>query len=289
MKNIITSLAIGTILLATSCEEKIPAGLILKQTIIAKDSTYIDANIPAAQPKNILIEEFTGVTCSNCPKGAVDLKAIEVANAPRILVAKIHSSLQAIPIDDDVDLRCADADALAASLGLQAKPSASVDRLQNSGSDYTFFIPAVSGKVAAQLPKKSFVNITLVKELNTTKDSITLSATLTFTDTTSRKLAYQIYVLEDDVETKQDSVSTVNAQKYVIEKYIHEKVLRKTITPAFVGTSLPDTLHEKGRVYLRGLQFVKPSNVLKIDHCVVLVFVNDRLTNEVIQCQEIHL
>jgi hypothetical protein len=290
MKKIFFTIATIAMIGIQSCKEEIPAGLVLSQTFVSVDSEYVTSTIPTAQLKNILIEEFTGVTCSNCPKGSVDLKAIELANAPRVLVAKLHNNVQAVPKKPtDPDLRCADADAIASSLGFVAKPSAAVDKLLRTGTDYTFGISSVAGKITTQLVKKTPVNINLAKLINTALDTIHIAATFTFTDTTSKKLAFNIYLLEDDVEATQDSFIVATLQNFEIESYKHEKILRKVITPAIVGTSFPDVVQQAGKVYIRALQFVKPSNVINLNNCLLLVFVHDRDSKEVLHCQEIHL
>jgi hypothetical protein len=290
MKKIIYALAIAASVALASCEENIPTGLVLSQPFVSHDSEYVTTTIPTAQAKNVLIEEFTGVRCSNCPKGTADLRIIENTYAPRVLVAKIHSVLQATPIKNtDPDLRCPDADALAVALGLQAKPAASADRLLNSGNDYTFGINQIGGKVSTQLTKQTPVNINLDKLVNATLDTINLAATFIFTDTTSRKLAFNIYLLENKVITHQDSFDVVSLSTLEIEEYEHEEVLRKSITPSFVGTAFPDILQPRGKVYIRALQFSKPSNVLNLSNCTLLVFIHDRDTKEAIHCQQIHL
>ena len=156
-----------------------------------------------------MIEEFTGVRCSNCPNGAIVLKNIQTANAPRVLVAKAHVGNYGIPIKTDLDLRNPDATTLSSSLGMQTQPSAAVDRQLNTGTDYTFSINQVSGKVISQLAKPTPVNISLEKLVNATLDTINLAATFIFTDTTSRKLAFNIYLLENKVVTHQDSFDVV--------------------------------------------------------------------------------
>jgi hypothetical protein len=288
MKKLIFVGGIIAIFFTQSCQETIPEGLVLSQPFASVDSDYIITTIPTAQLKNILIEEFTGVTCSNCPKGAVDLAKIEVANAPRVLVAKIHNNVQAKPIKvTDPDLRCNDADAIASALGFVAKPSAAIDRLQNVGADYTFSISALAGIVSTQLTKTTPVNINISKLV--IADTVNLETRLTFTDTTSKKLSYNIYLLEDDVEATQDSFDVANLSKIEIEDYLHEKILRKSITPVNIGTALPDVLQQIGKVYLRSIQFTKPSGVIKINNCTILVFVQNRETKEIIHCQKLKL
>jgi hypothetical protein len=289
MKKIIYALTIAASLALASCEENIPTGLVLSQPFVSHDSEYVTTIIPTAQAKNVLIEEFTGVRCSNCPNGAIVLKNIQTANAPRVLVAKAHVGNYGIPIKTDLDLRNPDATTLSSSLGMQTQPSAAVDRQLNTGTDYTFSINQVSGKVISQLAKPTPVNISLEKLVNATLDTINLAATFIFTDTTSRKLAFNIYLLENKVITHQDSFDVVSLSTLEIEEYEHEEVLRKSITPSFIGTAFPDILQPIGKVYIRALQFPKPSNVLNLNNCTLLVFVHDVDTKEAIHCQQIHL
>ena len=186
-------------------------------------------------------------------------------------------------------MRNPDATTLSSSLGMQTQPSAAVDRQLNTGTDYTFSINQVSGKVISQLAKPTPVNISLEKLVNATLDTINLAATFIFTDTTSRKLAFNIYLLENKVITHQDSFDVVSLSTLEIEEYEHEEVLRKSITPSFIGTAFPDILQPIGKVYIRALQFPKPSNVLNLNNCTLLVFVHDVDTKEAIHCQQIHL
>ena len=141
----------------------------------------------------------------------------------------------------------------------------------------------------SQLAKPTPVNISLEKLVNATLDTINLAATFIFTDTTSRKLAFNIYLLENKVITHQDSFDVVSLSTLEIEEYEHEEVLRKSITPSFIGTAFPDILQPIGKVYIRALQFPKPSNVLNLNNCTLLVFVHDVDTKEAIHCQQIHL
>ena len=67
MKKILFSFS-AIALLLSSCKEQIPGGLILN-SLISADTTYVVSQIETPQEKKIVIEELTGVLCTNCPAG----------------------------------------------------------------------------------------------------------------------------------------------------------------------------------------------------------------------------
>jgi hypothetical protein len=266
-----------------SCKEQIPVGLDLTAPITSlKDTTYIESVIPAAQAKHVVVEEFTGVACVNCPVAATQIKNLQLANPNKVLVAKVHSNFLATPIKgSDNDLRSPDAEALSVAMSMQNKPQCGVDRLQ-SATGYTWDMAFVDAKVNAQLAKPSTINIDLVKKLNATKDSVNIVASFTFLKEDTNKYNYHYYILENDLEATQDSLAGIE-----LEGYVHEEVLRKSITPVFIGTEFPNANKEAGRKYVYVFDYAKPAKVVKYENCMLLCFVTNRYTREVIQAAEV--
>ena len=54
------------------------------------DTTYIESPVATAEVKNVVIEEFTGVRCPNCPQGHVIIANIKAANPNRIVAVSLH-------------------------------------------------------------------------------------------------------------------------------------------------------------------------------------------------------
>jgi len=60
----------------SQCKEIPPAVIVDPSQIALFDTTYVSPTaIPMAQ-KNVLMEEFSGVKCSNCPKGNAKSKRL---------------------------------------------------------------------------------------------------------------------------------------------------------------------------------------------------------------------
>ncbi len=287
MKILSSILLIATFAIATnSCKEQAPAGLIQANALVAKDSAYNLTTIPAQQPRTIMVEEFTGVRCANCPVGASILKALQIANPGRIVAAKVHSDFLATPIKNtDPDFRIPDADALYASLGAQSKPSFGVDRIFNTtATPYVFDKNDLNAKIPARLSQPSIVNIGLQKLVNATNDSVTLQANFTFTQTTTEPLAYHVYWIENDIEAAQDSIGVE------VDAYRHEEILRACITPVYSGTALPSGSTVAGQVYVRGFAIPKPAKASSMAKSAIIVFITANGTNkEVLQAAEIKL
>lgn len=78
----------------TSCE-KVPVGERIK------DPSAGGANPTGYQQQAVLIEEFTGITCNNCPKAATEIKKLIAAFPNRVNAIAIHASNFAIPNPPD--------------------------------------------------------------------------------------------------------------------------------------------------------------------------------------------
>jgi Outer membrane protein Omp28 len=294
MKKIISILSLAFIV-GSCCKEQIPAGLQLtgggKQV---GDTTYILPAIPAAQLKNVLVEEFTGVRCANCPVAAAALKNIQLATPNRIFAAKFHTGGLAIPvINTDPDFRCDQADDIDNALGGAApgQPAAVINRILNLSTG-KFSNAYSSGKwplmISQELVEPTIVNLKLEK--NVTGQDIQAVCSFTFTDTTSEPLSYCLYLTESKVEAEQDSVYLSGGFPVVVPiMYDHEEIFRFTPTPEFIGANLPAVLQEKGRHYVRVLNFTKPSKVINLANCHLILFVQNSMTKKVLQTVEIPL
>jgi hypothetical protein len=294
MKKIILALSVSIALFSNCKKELPPVGLILTETINANDTTYVISTIPNSQAKAVFVEEFTGVRCSNCPQGAKILAQLQNDNPGRVIVAKVHNNILSEPIKtSDPDLRCTDADAIADGLGgLNSKPAATIDRLNVPGTSPAnkFFKTKEqwASYITPQLTKSTPINIELEKFIDASTSTYSVKSKFIFTNADTNKLAYSAYILENGVTATQDSIiPPFNVQE--IEDFEHEEVLRKILTPAITGTALPTIDAEAGRVYERWFSFTPPANVINKNKMMIVVFVHNVSTGEVIQAAELKL
>jgi hypothetical protein len=293
MKKIIIASA-SIILALSACKEQIPSGLQLTGGGVQfGDTSYILTSIPTAQLKNVLVEEFTAVRCSNCPEATASLKTIEKANPGRLFVAKLHTGSLGFPIKPtDPDLRNNDAIDVDNLLGgsAQGQPAAVIDRIPNTATgafSYVYTTGVWPSLIAQQLAQSTPVNLSLTGT-KTSDTTVKATCDFTLTDTTSAALSYGFYIIEDGIKATQDSSYTINGQITTAKlDYKHDGLFRASITPAVVGSNLlhpnGNTLQEKGRTYRRILNITKPANVVDLNNCRLFLFVQNASTKKVLQ------
>jgi len=297
MKKALLSL-LSLALLWTACKEQIPAGLIIR-TSVSADTSYVTTT-ETPQEKNILIEELTGATCSNCPKGTKILKDYQTAHPDRIIVTAIHSGFLADPVPGALyDFRNPDSDTLRLFFneGDAAKPSACFDRVQatsgNSAGKYFISKGQTGGDwdvmLNSRLPLTTPVNLHLTSAWNTATSKIDVTAKIAFTSAVTDKLALTLYVLESGRLDKQADIDLG-----IVENYEFNHILRKLITPV-TGDPVLDSLSTKepGRVLERIISFTPITdgvNGWNLDSCHVVGIVHKTGTSkEVLQVQEVHM
>jgi len=73
-----------------SCKEVGPDINLHGNQNAVSDTTYIESPVATAETKNVVIEEFTGVRCPNCPQGHVVIANIKAANPGRVITVRLH-------------------------------------------------------------------------------------------------------------------------------------------------------------------------------------------------------
>lgn len=274
MKKIIYTLSLAFLLY--SCEEKGPL-IILEPTQVALvDTTYLIENLPTAQSKAVLLEEITGVKCTNCPSGHQKVAELYAAHPARFIAMAIHTNFLGAPYTGDVDLRTEAGEQMAATLGpINGKPSAFVDRKNFSTNPTRDIInPDLWPQfVNQQLALNTPVNLLLEKvSLNNNTRILRYRITLIYTDLAqTHSLGFAI--TENNIQASQLSSGTV------ITNYIHKHVLRSYLTP-FIGVPLTETL-ESGRVIIKEFEFEIPLS-WNIDNLELVAFVrqsNDEIVH----------
>ena len=285
-------------LLFSACKEQTPGGLILN-SLISADTTYVVSQIETPQEKKIVIEELTGVLCTNCPAGTKQLNDFVAQYPNRIILTSMHSGFLTEPTAAAMyDFRNADADALKLFFneGDPGKPSATFDRipLVIGGGDPKYFI--LRGQTGTDwisalpplLSKTTPVNIHLTSSYDVNKNKVNVLAKLHFTADVTEKLGLTLYVLESGKVDIQDSVGVE------IDDYTFNHVLQKVITP-IAGEPILDSLPTKvkGRVIEKVLSFepnISGVNGWNLDNCVIVGIVHKTgASKAVIHAEEVHL
>lgn len=231
-------------LLLNSCKEVGPnINLHGNQNSVA-DTTYIETPVATPQNKIVVIEEFTGVRCPNCPQGHVIINNIKAANPGRVVSLSLHpiNSLGAPYSFSVQDFRSQKAQTLFDYLGqIGLEPAAGIDRKLFSGqSNILLDKNAWTNYVAQQLSTTPLVNIQLTNTYDSTNSELTVVVELHYTQNVSEQNKLTMALTESNVITAQLDGSVIDTF------YNHKDVMRDFITD-IQGDAI-STTREAGRV-----------------------------------------
>jgi len=262
------------VFLFSSCEELPPYidFTVPDDTLI--DTSYIDNNLPTPQNKMVLIEEFTGISCTWCPTGHQALYSLDSIYSGRLNIVSIHEGPYAKPLSGlfDIDLRTDAGDALGTMFnGLpSAFPSAVVDRVIFSGDQdlYDSNHGSWGTRVSERLSENVPVNITVS---NVSYDSQTgkLGALISLHYTVNVDSAHflSVFILEDSILTPQLN------QGIWEQDYVQKHVLRDMLS-SYQGDALNESL-DAGRVFEKEYKISVDPNWNK-DQCHILAVVHHK-------------
>lgn len=236
---VLTAITFGLI----SCKE-VPQQVILDPSQLALfDTTYVSGTTIEPVPNNVLMEEFSGVRCSNCPDGNAETHTIYESNPERITIVTVHSDFLAAPYSGDIDLRTEDANTMETILGpTGGKPSTFINRKKLEDPNKIVISGAGPAKLNAW---KDYVSDELAKTT-----AVDLKLELILADLNARTFRYRITISFAEAMnnvnlgfllTESGMETTQKDGNDEIEDYEHEWVLRTFIT-SILGEPLIEDL-----------------------------------------------
>lgn len=277
MKNNLSILAFALLMASACCKEK--------EIVLAP---YVPPSPNSASgDRHVLVEELTGVRCTNCPDGARTLLSLQSAvGASKLIILSNHSAgAFSVPYSDSkYDFRSPEAQSMANSVGQAIGfPTAAINRaVPTGGTDPYVSAGLWSGLVSSQLAKPNVLNMAL----NTAYD------------TTSRRVDVTVAVVPlEDLEDQHRLTVVITQDKIVdpqldngvkIKDYLHRHVLRGTLSSP-TGDILNQDLTAGKKIELK-YKFTIPQTWVAKD-CSIVAFVHRGGTpnKEVLQVIEEHV
>ena len=170
---------------------------------------------PGVEARNVLIEDFTGQRCSNCPKATELIQQLHKDYGDNVIAVAIHSGpLGFAGNANTIGLKTDLGDEYYSYWGIDFQPKGVIDR-NGTSLDYNFWPTKVKEEIAKQTPLT--INLSAQRSADDTSVDISLEA---YTSETV-KGKVQLWVLEDSIVALQTMPDgTVNRE------YVHNHVLR---------------------------------------------------------------
>lgn len=237
---------------------------------------------PIASERVVLIEEMTGVSCPNCPKGTAEIEALKSLYGDQVIPVGIHGIFLSWPTpESNYDLRNLFARELENTYAPgTSKPAALFNRAKpaNGNSRVIQSSDLWAGMVAEQLAKPPVINLSLELIYNASDTIIEVNAGVVALQDLFQDLNISVMILENHIIDAQEDLNEV------IEDFEHNHVLRTMLTPA-TGESLASGM-ELNEILTKSYRFKIPrdESLWVVENLEVVVFVHERnVDGEVLQ------
>lgn len=258
--------------LATGCSEIPPVINPVGQTEMPVDSTA----------RKVLIEEFTGVRCVNCPAGTAEVLRLQEQYQGQVIAVALHAGSFAQPYpDSEVDFRIPETASLLTYLKSPlGYPSAVVNRrlfegerdLQLSKSLWPVFVEEEASRPAE-------VRLELVVQYKATDRELLVDVAMTaLQEITAEPLKLSVMLVEDRVSDVQLTPGGKQSD------YVHRHNLRDMLT-AFNGNGINGGL-PLAETINRNYFYTLPSE-WRAEACAIIAFVHlDGEVKDVLQVEK---
>ena len=223
----------------TNFQKIIPALSVLAFLLPCRAAAGNDTGdtLVSLQPQNrkILIEEFTGLHCPNCPAGHKIANEIQASYPEDCFLINVHAGTLAKPYNGEVDLRSAYGEDLAAQAKVSAIPSVSVNRHIFPGQNGW----AITGRnywteyAEEILDMTSYVNAGARATVNWENSTLKVEVQLYYSGEAPPSLTQNrihIALLQNNIEGTQHGAEANPAQVLPNGNYLHGHVLRDLLT-----------------------------------------------------------
>lgn len=159
--------------------------------------------------KNILIEDFTGMNCVNCPSAAAQIKQLQAAYEGRIVPVAIHPEITGFfgPLANELGTTYAE------HFGIQSLPKGMVDR--QAPEDFDNWATTVANRTLASVPE---MGIAVEADYAETGRTLEVSVSCVANESVAGNL--QVWITESNIIGFQLTDKGMNQQ------YTHNHVLR---------------------------------------------------------------
>ncbi len=271
LKKVLAALFFAPVIF-TACEEYEADEILVKLTARETQDTT-----PITQSQDelaILIEDFTGWNCPNCPEGTSILNSLKESYGERLIVSAVHQGSFAKPKaeNNNLDLRTPYGDELGNRFNLKSWPQAVINRKIG---------PLGRGDWETKIQEcfansEHLMNISLGAE--NTQQGLLVSMQVEAVKDVNEALMVTLFITESDIHGVQNNQGTM------IEDYSFQHVLRDN---PIVDMPLATTGLKGGDKVSKNYYFTSDKS-LNLNNCAVVAFVSNS-AGEVLQVNEIEI
>ena len=243
-------------------------------TLAVNAQTFVSTT---PENKNIILEEYTGISCGYCPDGHKIGQQLHDANPNDVFLINIHTGGYATPQGPGTDFNTNFGAALGGQTGLTGYPSGTVNRHAFSGGNTALSRTAWGSSSTQLLNQPSPVNVGIQSTVDMATNTLIVDIEVYYTGTqtvTSNML--NIAVVQNNIEGPQSGMSLNPTSILQNGNYNHNHMLRHMLTGQWgeiISTLTPGTL------YSNQFTWVMPADIAGVDldptNIAVVAFVSE--------------
>ncbi len=276
--NKIMVLALFAAVIAVSCD-RIEGPYLTVPQHTEYDTTLFD-NLPvdpATVYRKVLIEEFTGHRCSNCPRGHQELERLHGIFGDTLVAVGVHYTSLANPKPNNgfpYDFRTEAGNVLGAAYKIESIPYAVIDR--NDANDGG--IINQWEKLIKETDRKVYAAVQLVNQY---ADQLKTTVKITMLADYPYPVLLSLLLVEDGIVQPQLNGSDT------VQDYVHNHVLRTGINGAWGDQLTDDGTLKKGHAYYKASKVSFEGTDWNVDNCYVVAILYDKLNRKVLQVEKV--
>ncbi|MAO71878.1 MAG: hypothetical protein CMD02_05155 [Flavobacteriales bacterium] len=202
--------------------------ILLSAFVLVSFLTFAQTNVSTTpENKNVVLEEFTGISCGYCPDGHVVAQGIKDNNPGDVMLINIHATSFANPQGPGTDFRTTEGTAINAYWQNGSAPMGTINRNASPMGRGSW-----AGAVSAELSQPSPVNVWSEAIIDMGTNTLTVNVEVYYTGSqtvTSNKI--NVAVLQNNIEGPQSGATTYNPAAVLANgNYNHTHMLRHLIT-----------------------------------------------------------
>jgi len=248
-----------------------------------------NGNDTTSAVRKVLLEDYTGHKCINCPTAAVTAQDLKDNFGDRLVLLSIHAGYWALPDDSGnytADFRTPAGDELDTYFGVSdiGNPNSMVNRTVYNQS--LILGPEMWGAAIQQIIDNA-ADATIEIELTFDLPSRKLSGDchIQFLNSLTGRFNLCLYLIENDIVAAQKNNNTTIGPVPDWLNYVHEHVLRGAINGTWGEEITAGTVQTNIKYHISFSDFnIKPE--WKPEDCKVVAFIYNADTKEVIQAEE---
>lgn len=229
--------------------------------------------------KVVLLEDYTGVRCTNCPLAAEEALEIQEQNEHRVVVLGVHAGdLSSVPPNGPfIDFTTEEGNAWYTYFQFGSNPIGAVNR-QSTGGTYAYQYSTWTGAVAEALDGEPNVRLLLAKDYNEETRELRVSAYSKFLAEFSDTYSLTVCIMEDSIVGMQVTPQGNNPD------YIHRHVFRTTMNGTW-GTELNTEVIAPNEEIVKSYSIIL-DEAYNADQCYIIAYVSNSETKEILQVVE---